>query len=785
MVAIFIQLTLTHRSITHDNFDDLHKRSPSMSRPTRWPPNAPLEIYEDAPSYEQFAPSISRAPMPSFAKSQSAGNGPLQNSNGNPVLGPPHNYRNQLSPRKLNGRSFVPLGLSQSNKLNAPSILPPTTKSQTTDSMRKGPILSKFKPVGSRYLHASFEKENVPVQPQLYPAPSTNARMDEHYQKPAGKRALLEAAPIADSRPSKKVKAEDALPANLNPFATITDDGGKPGQSYAQLIGMAIMRAPQKRLTLSQIYKWISDTYSYYNPNEAGWQNSIRHNLSLNKAFSKQERPKDDPGKGNYWTIVPGMEEPFLKEKPSKKAPAENMHIIPAQPRTTNPPLDTSKNQDGLPVLPPSLPVFNMPSISYESNLPHDANHIAPEVSSDATIPLSDNACPEDENDKSHDSNDNPRVETGSPRPGLIHSSPPMPRFLTRQRNTPPPAAPEALFSASRKRGQKRKHVSMDAFIATGDDSGYISSLDSSALRNPSTRPFSSGNKRLRAKGARAEDEIARIRSSSYDSPTMSRSYGALPPSSSPLRNANDGQMLPPFTPLLKLMPPPNLPASASPTTNLENHRRHLRTMVDSPERRMSGIPEMVEMLPYSPAFQVESASHSSAYDVLNWNMLGLPDPDYDSLFPEGYSGVSVAYQGSPIKRSAKRPRLGRTQSASTLSDITNSAARKSVTSAPYLKAPTPSLNAGYESPSRVFDGMSSPSKAFTQSPLANAKRNLAMAALENDWLDIFAAEPQLEMDNGLGLDIVQGFQKIGGNTTLNSSRQTPRPNFGRANSTR
>ncbi|ORY78242.1 fork head domain-domain-containing protein, partial [Protomyces lactucae-debilis] len=97
------------------------------------------------------------------------------------------------------------------------------------------------------------------------------------------------------------------------------DDGTKPAYSYATLIGMSILRAPEQRLTLSAIYAWISHTFSYYSTSEAGWQNSIRHNLSLNKAFVKVERPKDEPGKGHYWTIEPGCEDQFKKTRGGKK----------------------------------------------------------------------------------------------------------------------------------------------------------------------------------------------------------------------------------------------------------------------------------------------------------------------------------------------------------------------------------------------------------------------------------------------------------------------------------
>ncbi|KAH9839813.1 uncharacterized protein C8Q71DRAFT_702663 [Rhodofomes roseus] len=95
-------------------------------------------------------------------------------------------------------------------------------------------------------------------------------------------------------RPAKEVKLPYVLP--LGPYSE-----DKPDCAYAGLIGQAILSSPEHRLTLQDIYEWITTVYPYYKRGEQTWMNSVRHCLSTMAVFRKVPRVRNE-GK-SLWAV--------------------------------------------------------------------------------------------------------------------------------------------------------------------------------------------------------------------------------------------------------------------------------------------------------------------------------------------------------------------------------------------------------------------------------------------------------------------------------------------------
>ncbi|XP_019346196.2 forkhead box protein E1 [Alligator mississippiensis] len=147
---------------------------------------------------------------------------------------------------------------------------------------------------------------------------------------------------------------------------------GKPPYSYIALIAMAIAHAPERRLTLGGIYRFITERFPFYRDGPRKWQNSIRHNLTLNDCFVKIPREPGRPGKGNYWALDPRARDmfesgSFLRRR--KRFKRGDLSTYPAAPLPAYGPAPPA----GYPASPPAL--FGLSPLA-----PQPAQPLSPEL---------------------------------------------------------------------------------------------------------------------------------------------------------------------------------------------------------------------------------------------------------------------------------------------------------------------------------------------------------------------------------------------------------------------
>ncbi|KAI2640955.1 hypothetical protein GGS21DRAFT_547300 [Xylaria nigripes] len=114
------------------------------------------------------------------------------------------------------------------------------------------------------------------------------------------------------------------------------NDGPRSGEPYARLIFKAFMTRDTHSMTLQELYQWFRENTDKAKGESKGWQNSIRHNLSMNGAFFKpeqkpssgdaaapesQETKKSNEWKLQEWAVTEGVQSTtrYRKGNPSRR----------------------------------------------------------------------------------------------------------------------------------------------------------------------------------------------------------------------------------------------------------------------------------------------------------------------------------------------------------------------------------------------------------------------------------------------------------------------------------
>ncbi|KAI9701990.1 MAG: hypothetical protein M1836_001334 [Candelina mexicana] len=118
------------------------------------------------------------------------------------------------------------------------------------------------------------------------------------------------------------------------------DNAQKPPYSYVQLIGRALLSSPDRPLAVSEIIKWLRDTYPYYRNSSVNVSSNVSAQLSMCKDFIKQDKTSENHGRVNRWFIDPAAMHKYSlnnASQPQKKSKSTRSFATDPDTTTTMP----------------------------------------------------------------------------------------------------------------------------------------------------------------------------------------------------------------------------------------------------------------------------------------------------------------------------------------------------------------------------------------------------------------------------------------------------------------